>query len=138
MTWKAKAKEWGSGAVKFLTEDGELLTFVIMGEPRLMEGEYKGKPTKRIAAPVMTEDGFCILLIGQRPFYRLAKYESQFPTAAFEIERHGETGDTNAKYPISISEDKILTQTLLTMAKDGVDKDEIQEAWDAAEKIVTS
>ncbi|GAJ13934.1 unnamed protein product [marine sediment metagenome] len=43
MTWKDKMKEYGGGNFTFLSVDGEVLIFIVVGEPQLLIGHFKGK-----------------------------------------------------------------------------------------------
>lgn len=135
MTWKDKSKEWGGGDVSFLSEDGELVTFVVVGEPYLIKGKFRGKETERIGAPVISPEGFSILVIGKRVFRRLAKYEDKFKTQAFDLIRHGEPGDTKSTYELNRCDMPELEKKLLAIAKKGVSIEEIGEAIAAAEEI---
>ncbi|GAI46524.1 unnamed protein product, partial [marine sediment metagenome] len=48
MSWKEKSKEFGGGDLAFLSEDGEVINFVVVGEPVLLEGKFKGRPTEKV------------------------------------------------------------------------------------------
>ena len=135
MTWTEKAKEWGGGDVSFLSEDGECVTFVVIGEPVLIEGKYKGQPTQRIGCPVVTMEGFSILVVGKRVFRRLAKKESDFSKHAFDLVRHGEPGDKDSTYELKRCDLPDLEKKLLADGKKGVSKDDLKEAIAAAREI---
>ncbi len=136
MAWKDKAKEWGGGDVGFLSEDAEVITFVVCGEPFLLKSKFKQQEGERIAAPLMTIEGFSLLIIGKRVFRRLAKYEDRFGDTGFMIIRHGESGDPNTKYEINVLEDETLTKKLLKLRKDDFKPEQIDEALKAAEEIL--
>ena len=136
MAWKDKAKEWGGGDVAFLSEDAEVITFVVCGEPFLMKSVYKKQEGERIAAPLMTIEGFQLLVIGKRVFRRLAKYEARFKDTAFMIIRHGESGDPNTKYELTPVDDETLTKKLLKLRKDDFKPEQIPDALKAAEDIL--
>lgn len=128
MSWSEKMKEFGGGAMSFLSEDGEAIMFVVVGEPVLLEGKYKGKPTEKIGCPAVTLEGFTLLVIGKRLARRLAKYESDFDKYAFIAIRHGEPEDRDAKYELKKVDNPELTKQLFN-GKAGVDyTEEIQEA----------
>lgn len=137
MEWKDKAKEWGGGDVGFLSEDGEVITFVVCGGPALLKSKFKGQEGERIAAPLMTIEGFKLLILGKRVFRRLAKYEDRFKDTAFMIIRRGESGDPNTKYELLAVEDETLTKKLLKLRKEGFDPGMVDEALKAAEEILS-
>ena len=112
MVWKDKAKEWGGGDVGFLSEDGEAIIFIVCGDPILMMGKFKGQETERIAAPIVTSEGFVLQIIGKRLFRRLAKYEDRFSDTAFMVVRRGASGDSKSKYELSVVDDPIQTKLL--------------------------
>lgn len=128
MSWKDKVKEFGGGDMAFLTGDGETLKFVIVGEPVLLEGKFKGKPSIKIGAPVVTEDGFQIFVVGKRLFRKIAKQESHFKDNAFMAVRHGEEGDIDSTYSLQVLADKELTTMLLEKAKKEFKPAMIQDA----------
>lgn len=112
MSWQDKAKEWGGGDVSFLSEDGEVVCFVVCGEPQQLTSKFKGTPTERIAVPVITLEGFSLLIIGKRLFRRLSKHEKKFKDTAFMVVRRGESGDSNTKYELTVLDDETLTANL--------------------------
>ena len=113
MAWKEKMKEFGGGAVDFLTEDGESITFIVVGEPVLMTGTFKNKPSERIGAPVATLEGISVLVLGKRIARRLSKHEDKFNEQAFTIIRRGEQGDINSTNELSVCPDFTLTERLV-------------------------
>ncbi len=135
MTWVDKMKEWGGGDVSFLTEDGECITFVVVGEPFLIEGKFKGQDTQRIAAPIWTLEGFTLLIVGKRVARRLSKYEKNFKSQAFDLVRRGESGDTNSKYELSRCDVPEIEKSLLEAAKKGVKPADIADAVESAREI---
>lgn len=112
MSWSEKVKEFGGCDVAFLTEDGEVITFVILGDPELFKGKYKGQETKRVAFPIATSDGVTILIVGMRTARRLAKYEKHHHDTAYEIIRHGVQGDQDATYDVTPISDAQITSEL--------------------------
>ena len=137
MTWKDKMKDWGGGEVSFLSEDGECITFCIVGESYLIEGKYQGQATQRIGCPVVTADGFTLLVIGKRVARRLSKYEKHFKDWAFDLIRHGEQGDTKTTYELKHCDAKEMEAQLLAIAKKAVSEADIKEAVAAASEIAS-
>jgi len=136
MSWRDKMKEIGGANLEFLSEDGEVIRFVVVGEPELLEGKYKGKPTRKIACPVITYDGYALFVIGMRLARRLAKYEKKFKTTAFMVVRHGGTEDKDTRYELMELDDKAVTDDLLERAKAGISKEEIAETLAAAQDVM--
>ncbi len=135
MTWKEQMKEWGGGEVSFLSEDGEIITFIVVGPPQLIKGKFRGKETVRIGCPVWTEDGFSLLIVGKRVARRLSKYEDKFKTQAFDLIRHGESDDTGTKYELKRCSDTELEKSLFEALKKGVKDIDIKAAVEAAQEI---
>jgi len=136
MSWKEKMKEFGGGDLAFLSEDGEAITFVVVGEPVLLQGRYKGKPSEKIGCPIVTVDGFALLIAGKRLARKISKYEDQFASTAFIAIRHGESGDIDATYPLKIVDDTEITQQLLDLSAGKDFSEEITEAVTAAESVM--
>lgn len=128
MTWKEKMAEFGGLQATFLTEDGETITFIVVGEPDLVVGKYKKKETKRITCPIITLEGFSIFVLGMRLARRIAKYEDIFDKAAFTVTRNGEKGDQNAQYDFGVCPDPDLTQRLFAFRQDEFKEDEVAPA----------
>jgi len=135
MTWKDKMKEWGGGEVSYLSEDGEVIVFVIVGEPFLIKGKFRGQDTNRIGCPVVTLEGFSLLIVGKRIARRLSKYEEHFKDYAFELIRHGVASDTKTTYELTRIDDKVLEKDLLKRASVSNFTDDIAEAVQAASEI---
>lgn len=136
MSWKEKVKEFGGGDMYFLSTDGEVLNFVVCGEPVLLTGKFKGQPTEKIGCPVVTEDGFVLFITGKRLFRKIAKYEEHFGVSAFQAIRHGESGDITATYDLKILEDVDLTTKLLTLMGTEFKPEMIPEAVKAAQDVM--
>jgi len=135
MSWKERMKEFGGADVSFLSEDGEIVTLVVVGEPELIEGKYQKQDTKRIGIPCVTIEGFQLLVIGMRVARRLSKHEDHYAEYAFEIIRHGIAGDTKATYELNRTQNTELEKKLLAMAA-GINYDvEIDEAVASAREI---
>jgi len=105
-TWAGKMKEYGGGDFTFLSTDGETLTFIVVGLPVLLKGTYKNKEQERIGIPLVSEDGFQLLIGGKRLARKLAKLEKVFKSNAIMVRREGAEGDVNAKYPITVLPEK--------------------------------
>ena len=136
MTWKESMKEFGGGDLAFLSEDGEAIKFIIVGEPVLLVGEYKGTPSRKIGCPVVTEDGFLLFVAGMRLARKITKHEEYFGSRVFMAVRHGVTGDANAKYDLQILDDADLATKLFTMAGQIDLPTAISEAVDAAKDVM--
>jgi len=102
MSWKEKIKEFGGGNFTFLSEDGETLTFIIVGDPVLLKSRFKGKENERIGCPVITDEGYMLFVTGKRLARKLSKHEAVFNKSALMVTRQGETGDINATYNVTV------------------------------------
>lgn len=136
MSWKEKVKEFGGGDFTFLSEDGECLMFVIVDDPVLLTGKYKGKPSEKIGCPVVTDDGFQLLIAGKRLTRKLAKHEKEFKTVAFIAIRHGEQNDINSTYELKVLDDKDRTKQLLDRAKAEYTPALLKDAIEAAAEVM--
>jgi len=138
MAWKEAVREFGGGDLAFLSEDGEVIKFVVVGSPVLLHGRFKGRPSEKVGAPVVTEDGFQLFIIGKRLFRKLAKYEDSFGSTAFMAIRHGEQGDIEASYELKIVDDAELTARLLDIAATEFKPEMIDEAVTAAQSVMST
>lgn len=136
MSWKEKMREFGGGDLAFLSEDGEVIIFVVVGEPALLKGKFKGNPSEKIGCPIVTEDGFALFVAGKRLARKIAKHEAVFDTHAFAAIRHGGQNDITATYELRVLEDKGLTAKLLDFVKDRDFTVEIEEAVASAEAVM--
>jgi len=136
MSWKDKMKEWGGGDMAFLSEDGEMINFIVVGEPVLLAGKFKGKDTEKIGCPVVTEDGFQLLVAGKRLARKISKYEEQFNVQAFTAIRHGEADNPNTKYELKTITDVDLVKRLFEIAGTDFRPDMIPDAVTAAEAVM--
>jgi len=136
MSWKETMKGWGGGDVTFMSEDGEVLDFVICDVPVLIEGKFKGKAQERVGVPIVTEDGFSLFCTGKRLARKLSKYEDRFHNTAFRVIRRGEENDVNARYPISVIEDKELTSRLLALRVSEYNEEVLDAAVEYATKLM--
>lgn len=138
MAWKEKMKEWGGGAITFLSSDGECILFVVVDEPVLLEGKFKGKPQERIGCPVVTDEGFLLFITGKRVARKLSKFEDRFKNTAFMIVRHGEAGDIDATYDVTVCDDKAKTEQLLTLAKKEYKPALLKDALEDAAEVMST
>ncbi|MCJ7828823.1 MAG: hypothetical protein MUP81_03665 [Dehalococcoidia bacterium] len=136
MSWKDKMQEFGGGDLAFLSEDGEVIKFIVVGEPALLTGRYKGKPSDKIGCPVVTEDGFQLLVTGKRLARKLSKYEGKFDDTAFMAIRHGVQGDIETSYELKILDDVELTLRLLEIKERDFKADMIEQAVEDAASIM--
>ena len=132
MSWKEKMKEFGGGDLAFLSEDGEAIVFVVCGEPVLLEGKFKGRPSEKIGCPIVTEDGYALFVAGKRLARKLSKYEDRFSDTAFIAVRHGEQNDITASYELKIADNPELVQKLFAMAETEVNETIIAESVESA------
>ncbi|GAI38634.1 unnamed protein product [marine sediment metagenome] len=137
MSWKEKSKEFGGGDLAFLSEDGEVINFVVVGEPVLLEGKFKGRPTEKVGCPIVTEDGFVLLVAGKRLFRKIAKHEERFGDCVFQAIRHGEQGDINSTYDLKMLDDNELARKLFTVKAEWFNPEMIDEAVKAALDVMT-
>lgn len=133
MGWKDKMKEFGGGDLTFLSSDGECLVFVIVDEPVLLKGTYKKQEQERIGCPVMTDEGFMLFVTGKRVARKISKFEDKFKTHALIVVRHGETGDMNCTYDVSLYDNEEKTKQLFAMAKKDYKSDLLTQAIKDAE-----
>lgn len=138
MSWKEKMKEFGGGDLAFLSEDGEAIIFVVVGEPVLLEGKYKGKPSEKIGCPIITLDGFVLFVAGKRLARKISKYEGTFDKSAFMAIRHGEQGDIDASYELKVLDDVDVTAKLLGMRKKEFKPQMVDDAVKAALDVMTT
>lgn len=138
MSWKDKVKEFGGGDLAFLSEDGEVLDFIVVGEPVLLEGKFKGNPTEKIGCPVITDDGFVLFIVGKRLFRKIAKREEQFATNVLQAIRHGEQGDIHATYDLKVLDDIPLLDKLRDIAATEFNLSMIDEAILSAKEVMAA
>jgi len=136
MSWKEKMKEFGGGDLAFLSEDGEVLIFVVVGEPVLLEGRYKGKPSEKIGCPIVSQDGFALFVSGKRLARKISKYEDRFGDVAFMAIRHGGQNDITASYELKTLDNVDLTKQLLDFTAGRDFSVEIEEAINAAQAVM--
>lgn len=136
MSWKEKMKEFGGGDLSFLSTDGEAICFIIVGDPVLLVGKYKGNPSEKIGCPMFTEDGFVFHVAGKRLARKISKFESRFGDTAFIAVRHGSEGDIDARYELKIIDDVDQTARLFALSKNKKFKAEIEDGIAAALEVM--
>jgi len=136
MSWKDKMKEFGGGDLAFLSEDGEVIMFAVVGEPILLEGKFKGRPSEKIGCPIVTLDGFVLFIAGKRLARKITKYEERFANTAFMAIRHGGQNDITSTYELKVMDDAELTARLLEAAQGRDFASEIEDAVKAAEEVM--
>jgi len=117
MTWKDKMKEFGGGNFTFLSVDGEVIIFIVVGEPQLLHSTFKGKENERIGCPVVTDEGYLLFICGKRLARKISKLEKHFDTKAIMAVRHGLEGDVNAKYDVLVVPEQATFDRLLAIKK---------------------
>lgn len=117
MSWKDKMKEFGGGNFTFLSVDGEVLIFIVVGEPQLLKSTFKGKENERIGCPIITDEGYLLFICGKRLARKISKLEKSFDTCAIMAVRHGSEGDVNAKYDVMLVPEKETFERLLAIKK---------------------
>jgi len=136
MSWKEKMKEFGGADLGFLSEDGEVITFIVVGEPVLLEGKFKGSVSQKIGCPVVTADGFTLLVAGKRLARKISKYEERFADTVFMAIRHGEQDDVHTKYELKTLDDSDLLLELRNQVQSSELPELIREAVSAAEDVM--
>lgn len=135
-SWGSRMKDWGGGDFTFLSSDGEVLTFIVVGLPVLMESHYKGQKGERIGCPCVTENGYQLFVCGKRVARKLSKVEKSFETHAIMVIRHGEEGDVNAKYAVKVLPEKETFAELCKIADSDFEPSMIPESVEAATEVM--
>lgn len=138
MSWKDKMKEWGAGDFTFLSSDGECIMFVVVDEPVLLTGKFKGKEQVRIGCPVVTDEGFVLFVTGKRVARKLSKFESNFKDAAFMVTRHGSEGDIHSTYNVDMVAESQKTAQLFTIAKKDYKPALLKQAIEDVQEVMSS
>ena len=136
MSWKGKMKDFGGGELSFLSEDAEVICFVVVGDPVLLEGKFKGRPSEKIGCPLVSQDGFTLFIAGKRLARKISKYEEQFSSIAFMAIRHGTQNDITSTYDLKILPDADITAMLFGQAEGKDFTEDIAEAVKAAEEVM--
>lgn len=137
-TWSGKMKDFGGGNFTFLSSDGEVLIFIVVGLPVLMKSRYQGKEGERIGCPVVTDEGYLLFVTGKRLARKLAKHEKVFGTHALMVVRHGVEGDVNAKYEIKVIPEPETFKRLSDIAASDFEPDMIAESVKDASEVMSN
>lgn len=137
-TWAGKMKDFGGGNFTFLSSDGEVLIFIVVGLPVLMKSRYQGKEGERIGCPVVTDEGYLLFVTGKRLARKLAKHEKVFGTHALMVVRHGVEGDVNAKYEIKVIPEPETFKRLSDIAASDFEPDMIAESVKDASEVMSN
>jgi len=139
MSWSKAIKELGPAGVLFLSADGASVNCIIVADPVVMEGKYKNKPQTRIGAPIVTAEGFCLLIVGKRTSRKLATLEPKFKDHIINITRHGVEGDSDATYECTALPDAAMFKTLAGIKAKEFSKEALRDATiDAKEVLLRS
>lgn len=135
-TWKDSMKEFGGGNFTFLSVDGEVLIFIVVGLPVLLISKFKGKENERIGCPVVTDEGYMLFVTGKRLARKLSKVEDKFRDNALMVIRHGAEGDINATYEVKIIDDEETVNRLKGIANTDFDESMIPESVEAVKAVL--
>lgn len=136
MGWKEKMKEFGGGDLAFLSEDGEVIMFMVVGEPVLLAGKFKGRPSEKIGCPIVTTEGFALLVAGKRLARKIAKYEDNFNDTALMAVRHGSQNEITTSYELKVVSDEAVVRDLIGIRESSNFEYETVEAIKAAEGVM--
>ena len=136
MSWKEKMKEFGGGDLAFLSEDGEAITFMVCGEPILLEGRFKGRVSEKIGCPIVTMDGFVLFIAGKRLARKISKHEDVFESQAFVAVRHGEQNDITSSYELRLESDTEITAKLAALRETEFNATVLAEAVESAVSVM--
>lgn len=106
MSWKEKMKEWAPANLLFLSSDGAIARFIVVGEPDLVETMYQRTTQERIVCPIFNDDGYQLFVVNKRTARKLASIEEYFDTDVISVTRHGAENDTNTVYEVGHTGDK--------------------------------
>jgi len=138
MSWKDCMEEWGGGDIAFLSEDGEAIIFIVVADPVLLTGRFKGRQSERIGCPVITQEGYTLFITGKRVARRLSRYEDKFDSHAFMLVRRGEHNDIETSYDLTVCQDPELTKKLFDWKDAEFDPAAVEQSVKDAESIVSS
>lgn len=128
MGWNDRMKEWGGGDFTFLSTDGEAITFIVVGDPIMLKSTYKGKEQDRIGCPVVTDEGYQLLVCGKRLARKIGKREADFEKCAFTAIRHGGEGDPNSTYELITVPEKECYDRLKAVADHDFKPEMVEES----------
>ncbi len=134
MSWKDKMAEWGPASLLFLSTDGASANFIVVADPVLIKGKYRGKENDRIGCPVVTDEGFVLFVCGKRCGRKLASLEDKFKDHVMNVTRHGVEGDTDTSYEVSAVPDSTRFKTLKAVAAKTFNAEALADAIKDAEE----
>ena len=137
-TWKDAMKEFGGGNFTFLSEDGETLTFIVVGVPILLISKFKGQENERIGCPVVTDEGYLLFVTGKGLARKLSKHEAVFNTSAIMVTRHGEEGDINATYSVKVLPEPETFKRLQEIKATDFEETMIPESVEAVKDVLNN
>lgn len=136
MTWRDKMKEFGGGNFTFLSADGEVIIFIVVGLPVMFETMFQKTPQQRIGCPVVTDEGYQLFICGKRVARKLSKHEPLFSTNAIMVIRHGVEGDVAARYDVKVLPEPETYARLAAIKEADFTPDMIQESVDEATELL--
>lgn len=136
MSWKDKMKEFGPANLLFLSSDGASTNFIVVGDPVLLKGKYRGKEQERIGCPVVTDEGFLLFICGKRTGRKLASLEAKFKDHVINVTRHGAEGDTEATYEVTAIADADKVKALLKVSAKTFSPEALKEAIGDATEVM--
>lgn len=134
MSWKDRMAEWGPASLLFLSTDGASANFIVVADPVLIKGKYRGKENDRIGCPVVTDEGFVLFVCGKRCARKLASLEDKFASCVINVTRHGVEGDTDTSYEVSAVPDAAKLKALKAVAVKTYSPQALQDAIKDAEE----
>jgi len=138
MSWAEKIKEMGGGDFTFLSTDGETITFIVVAEPVLLKSTYKGKEQDRVGCPVVTDEGYVLLVCGKRLARKIGKQEDKFNKNALMAVRRGGEGDINSTYELTVVPEIETYTRLAEIAKADFKPERVQTSVDEVNQILNS
>lgn len=136
MSWKDSLKDIGGGDITFLSSDGAFIEFVVVDEPIIFNCTYQKQEQQKVGWPVMTADGFTLLIVGKRVARKMIPFEKFSKTKAFSLIRHGAEGDVNATYKLTVLENAEPAKSLFAAAKTDYNKQQLVDAVAAAKECM--
>lgn len=136
MSWKDKMKEFGGGNFTFVSEDGETLTFIVVGEPVLLKSTYKKQENERIGCPIVTDEGYQLFVTGKRVARKISKHEAVFKSKALMVTRQGESGDINATYKVVELPEEDTFKRLMAIKKADFKPEMVAESVEAVKDVL--
>ena len=137
MSWKEKAKEFGSANLLFLSTDGASVNFIVADDPVLLQGTYAKKAQERVGCPVVTQEGFQLFIVGKRCFRKIASLEDKFQDHVINVTRHGVEGDTDTTYEVTALSDATMFKTLAGIRAKTFTKEALAEAVADSKDVIS-